>query len=113
MIGGLVGSVTEVVDVQCATGRSPDPAVNCAAGEDLRPTGIRFNLVRAFREAHLARYGEYPRADIWNIHPYTFAEAIARDYREENWTTAWHDARDKILAFRSFLDEIGEGDKPL
>lgn len=113
MIGGLVGTVTEVVDDQCAAGRSPDPAVNCAASEGLRATGIRFNWVRAFREAHLATYGEYPRVDVWNIHPYTFAEAIARDYREDNWAMAWQDARDKIVAFRAFLDEIGEGDKPL
>lgn len=106
MVKGLVGSVTEYGETYCvdssADGRY-DPENNCENGQH-----VRFKWINKFREAYRARYGSYPVVDIWGIHPYTNVQTFKDD--PEN---SWNDGKDKIIAFREYLNSIGEGNKPV
>jgi hypothetical protein len=59
----------------------------------------------AFREAFRVKYGRYPRIDAWNIHNYVLEpEFDPYDVTE---------FQQRILAFRHWMESIGDGDKPL
>ncbi len=72
------------------------------------PAGIAnadWNWAAAYREAYRARYGRYPRVDGWNIHNYILEPGLdPYDGRE---------FQRRILAFRRWLETIGDGGKPL
>jgi hypothetical protein len=59
----------------------------------------------AFREAFHQKYGRYPRVDAWNIHNYML-EAHLDPYDVELFQR-------RIVAFRRWMESIGDGDKPL
>ncbi len=59
----------------------------------------------AFREAYRTQFGRYPRVDGWNIHNYLLGGcASALD------VSAF---QKRILAFRRWMEHIGDVDKPL
>lgn len=57
----------------------------------------------AFRESYQSLYGEYPAVDGWNIHDYI----LGRDPYDVD------EFKRRIVAFRHWMLEIGESDKPL
>jgi hypothetical protein len=72
------------------------------------PAGIAnadWQWAEAFREAYRARYGRYPRSDGWNIHNYILEPGM------DPYDVAEFGRR--ILAFRRWMESIGDGDKPL
>lgn len=58
-----------------------------------------------FREAYRAAYGDYPPVDGWNIHNYLLETTIS-PYNVDEF-------KRRILAFRHWMMQIGEDDKPL
>lgn len=72
------------------------------------PAGIAdadWQWAEAFREAFREKYGRYPRVDGWNIHNYIL-EAGLDPYDVGEFGR-------RILAFRRWMERIGDGDKPL
>jgi hypothetical protein len=72
------------------------------------PAGIAnadWEWAQAFREAYRHKYGRYPRTDGWNIHNYILESGL------DPYDVAEFGRR--ILAFRRWMESIGEGDKPL
>ena len=72
------------------------------------PAGIAnvdWNWAQAFREAFRSSYGRYPRVDAWNVHNYIL-EASLDPYDVAEFQR-------RILAFRRWMETIGEGRKPL
>lgn len=59
----------------------------------------------SFREQHRRLTGEYPRLDAWNIHNYIL------DDDHDPYDVA--EFKRRIAAFRVWLSQIGDGDKPL
>ncbi len=72
------------------------------------PAGIAnadWQWAEAFREAYRDKYGRYPRVDGWNIHNYVLEPGLdPYDVTEFGR---------RILAFRTWMESIGDGDKPL
>jgi len=72
------------------------------------PAGIAnadWKWAEAFRQAFHERYGRYPRADGWNIHNYILEPGLdPYDVGE---------FQRRILAFRHWMETIGDGHKPL
>lgn len=60
---------------------------------------------QAFRERYRSEYGQYPAVDAWNIHNYLLDPA-GDPYDVGTF-------RRRILDFRRWMAEVGEGDKPL
>ncbi len=60
---------------------------------------------QAFRVAYRQAYGRYPRVDAWNVHNY-----ILEPDRSQLDQEAF---RARLIAFRAWMDRVGEGDKPL
>jgi hypothetical protein len=81
-----------------------DKAPRCG----ILPAGIAnadWEWAAAFRDAYRDRYGRYPRTDGWNIHNYILEPGLdPYDVTEFGR---------RILAFRSWMESIGDGDKPL
>lgn len=72
------------------------------------PAGIAnadWEWAEAFREAYRQKYGRYPRSDGWNIHNYILEPGV------DPYDVAEFGRR--ILAFRRWMESIGDGDKPL
>lgn len=72
------------------------------------PAGIAnadWGWAEAFREAYRARFGRYPLVDGWNIHNYLLDRC---DSALDVGTF-----QKRILAFRRWLEYIGDADKPL
>ena len=72
------------------------------------PAGIAdadWQWAEAFREAYREKYGRYPRSDGWNIHNYILEPGL------DPYDVAEFGRR--ILAFRHWMDTIGDGSKPL
>ena len=82
--------------------RAADPTVRMASA------GIAnadCEWAAAFRDSYREQYGEYPAVDAWNIHNY-----ILEPDRDQLDLAEF---QRRIVAFRTWMDEIGEGDKPL
>lgn len=72
------------------------------------PAGIAnadWQWAEAFREAYRERYGRYPRVDGWNIHNYILEPGLD-PYDVDEFGR-------RILAFRRWMERIGDGEKPL
>ena len=72
------------------------------------PGGIAnadWRWARAFREEYRRLYKRYPAVDGWNIHSYLLDPGL------DPYDVA--EFKRRILAFRHWMMEIGEGDKPL
>ena len=59
----------------------------------------------AFREAYRAQYGHYPPVAAWNIHNYILEPEFSQYDLAE--------FQRRVIAFRAWMDAIGEGGKPL
>jgi len=59
-----------------------------------------YSWPRQFREEYRNKYGVYPEVNIWSFHIYAWD------------TTNWQKIRDEIVAFRNFLNSIGENNTP-
>jgi hypothetical protein len=74
----------------------------------LVPAGLAnadWRWAEAFRQSYRAQYGHYPRVAAWNIHNYILAPG-----------TSQYDVAEfqrRIIAFRGWMAQSGEGDKPL
>jgi len=72
------------------------------------PAGVAnadWRWAREFREAYCQRYQQYPVVDGWNIHNYLLEPGV------DPYDVA--EFRRRILAFRHWMLEIGEEEKPL
>jgi hypothetical protein len=72
------------------------------------PAGIAdadWQWAQAFRQAYRQKYGRYPRTDGWNIHNYILQPGL------DPYDVAEFGRR--ILAFRRWMESIGDADKPL
>ena len=72
------------------------------------PAGIAnadWNWAAAFREAFRRQIGRYPRVDAWNIHNYILEPGLDPYDGKE--------FQRRILAFRRWMESIGDGGKPL
>lgn len=72
------------------------------------PAGLAnadWRWAREFREEYRRQYGRYPRVDGWNIHNYLLDPHI------DPYDVA--EFKRRILAFRHWMAEIGDADKPL
>ena len=72
------------------------------------PAGISnadWRWAEAFRESYREQYGRYPRVDAWNIHDY-----VLEPDRDQLDVAEF---QRRIIAFHTWMEESGEGDKPL
>jgi hypothetical protein len=104
-----------------------DPTCRVAIGGVSQPTPLRLRYLDLILEAYEARYGELMPVDVWNVHNF-----ILREERD-SWGVdippgmpdqtgrlrdiADHDDmeifRQQIVAFRQWMKERGQQDKPL
>jgi hypothetical protein len=72
------------------------------------PAGIAnadWQWAQSFREAYRQKYGRYPHSDGWNIHNYILEPGL------DPYDVVEFGRR--ILAFRRWMESIGDGDKSL
>ena len=72
------------------------------------PAGISnadWRWTESFRESYREQYEQYPRVDAWNVHDYVLEPN--RDQLDVE------EFQRRIIAFREWMDGIGEGHKPL
>ena len=72
------------------------------------PAGISnadWRWAEAFRESYREQHGRYPRVDAWNIHDY-----VLEPDRDQLDVAEF---QRRIIAFRTWMEETGERDKPL
>ena len=59
----------------------------------------------AFREAYHRDHRVYPRVDAWNVHNYVLEPQVSQLDQDL--------FRHRLIAFRAWMSDIGEGDRPL
>jgi hypothetical protein len=110
-----------------------DPGAKVAVGGIVQPTPLRLQYLDMVLDAYQSLYGEMMPVDVWNIHNMILREASCEVYPENCWgceippgidahlgmtyTVQQNDDIDifkqHIVAFRQWMKEKGERDKPL
>jgi hypothetical protein len=113
--------------------KSRDPCAKIAIGGIVQPTPLRLQYLDMVLDAYQSLYGEMMPVDVWNIHNMILREASCEVYPENCWGCEIPPGIDAtlgmeytieqngdidifkqhIVAFRQWMKEKGERDKPL
>jgi len=115
MIGGLISSVIPNVYLYLRT----DVICHNGIDDTFCHSTERFNWITRFREAYKQYYGDYPKIDIWSIHPYNPRIVLNESDGSLNFQSMVNDVKQYINEFRDFIEQlpetknISEKNKPL
>ena len=107
--------------------KSADPACRVAIGGVSQPTPLRLAYLDAILSAYQSRYGERMPVDIWNVHNFVLREqqdswgvgippgieaatGVLYEIEDNDSLEAF---RSQIVAFRRWMAEHGQRDRPL
>jgi hypothetical protein len=68
-------------------------------------SGTVYELLDQARAAYQSHFGVTMPVDVWNIHPYVWTKPTAEEELD--------DLENQLDTFRTYMQSIGEGDKPL